>query len=468
MTQAETRLHQTHRWSTAAMPLALAIMSAARCDAAPSTARLPGYPKLAMYSSMHGDGRPYVKSDGAVDTAAVLMQSKWDTVTLDVQGAITHPQVIALLRQFNPAIKVLGFVLGHDYFVSVYDAAARADTIRANYPWHYWQAVRNTNGVLRDTLGHPYAVDLANVNLANRDSAGNFVTALAIADTTTTDAIRSGLFDGLFVDVNCTDVAGPGLDYRRAGHASLTAFKAGWKAGHRALAERLRAMSPPGFLLVGNCGPSAEYDVWNGWMRENFPLQDGGSWESNMVRYVWGGGAYLSDDTTYVKPTMCWLSTMAHVSYRDAIPRATDPINGRKARFVLGSATLAGGVATIVWTAGDPLRGYTPMWYDEYAVDTSGRASAAAEWKGWLGQPQGPARPIDAGLWRRDFDHGIVIVNPNPLPASVALGGTYRLISGAAEPDVNTGAFVNQVTVGANDALFLLSAAVTAPPGAAK
>src|SRR5439155_24504155 len=66
-------------------------------------------------------------------------------------------------------------------------------------------------------------------------------------------------------------------------------------------------------------------------------------------------------------------------------------------------------------------------------------------------------------IWRRDFDNGIVLVNPGITPLTVPLGANYRHILGLLDPLTNNGLVSNTVTVGGNDALFLLKGDLARP-----
>ncbi|HEY2955765.1 MAG TPA: carbohydrate binding domain-containing protein [Candidatus Eisenbacteria bacterium] len=59
-------------------------------------------------------------------------------------------------------------------------------------------------------------------------------------------------------------------------------------------------------------------------------------------------------------------------------------------------------------------------------------------------------------LYRRDFQNGIVLVNPAAQAMTTTLERSYRKILGTRDPAVNNGSTVTQVTVNANDALFLI------------
>ena len=66
-------------------------------------------------------------------------------------------------------------------------------------------------------------------------------------------------------------------------------------------------------------------------------------------------------------------------------------------------------------------------------------------------------------VYRRDFEHGIVLVNPATRTLTVPLEGAFQKILGTADPVVNDGARVTSVTVPPSDALFLLGGDSVAP-----
>ncbi len=68
-----------------------------------------------------------------------------------------------------------------------------------------------------------------------------------------------------------------------------------------------------------------------------------------------------------------------------------------------------------------------------------------------------------SNLYRRDFQNGIVLVNPSGIPMSVPLERPFRKIAGSVSPDVNDGSSVSNVTVPPSDALFLIGDDVTPP-----
>ena len=89
--------------------------------------------------------------------------------------------------------------------------------------------------------------------------------------------------------------------------------------------------------------------------------------------------------------------------------------------------------------------GYDPsnlLWFEEFSFD--------------LGYPIQPRQEAQwsQGVWRRDFDNGIVLVNPSGNGAkTVNLGGTFRKLSGT-QPG-NNGAIVTSVTLADRDGIIL-------------
>ena len=59
------------------------------------------------------------------------------------------------------------------------------------------------------------------------------------------------------------------------------------------------------------------------------------------------------------------------------------------------------------------------------------------------------------GVWRRDFERGIVLVNPTKQSVTVALEPGIRRLPGKQAPTVNTGDPVTAVTLEAKDGIVL-------------
>ncbi len=94
----------------------------------------------------------------------------------------------------------------------------------------------------------------------------------------------------------------------------------------------------------------------------------------------------------------------------------------------------------------DNARGYSGVdWFDEFDADL-GAATSPPSTSAW-----------QKGVFRRDFEKGIALVNPKGNGAqTVTLDADFILIKGAQAPTVNTGATVRTVTLKDRDGLILL------------
>jgi hypothetical protein len=87
---------------------------------------------------------------------------------------------------------------------------------------------------------------------------------------------------------------------------------------------------------------------------------------------------------------------------------------------------------------------YGVVWFDELNQNLgSGQTKPTAAWQ--------------KGVWRRDFDNGIVLVNPKGNGAqTVTLETTFIRIKGSQDPATNSGATVTTVTLQDRDGIILL------------
>ncbi len=575
-----------------------------------SSAAAVGYPRLGLYGGINGVGWPFIEGGnryGPLDQAMCDTVARFDEVILDASPISEYrPDVAAALRTRHPGITLLAYINTG----AIWPAAESDSTV--HYPTRFRRLVRDLNGFLHNRAGNHYTS--YNVNLAKRDGLGRYVVAEGLADLFQSAIVSTGAWDGIFFDVFCDGIAwtqtpAESIDYQRAGYSTFAAFDAAYRAGGEALANRIRSLAGPSFLLVGNCGQGTKYVAFNGWMRENFPFQNGGTWDENMFRVP---GGYFTDEARFRSPRHNFLFTIADPP--------SDPYsanNARKVRLGLGSGALGDGFGVFGYADRVvPAYNSSVWWYDEYAVDlATGSSSQRIADTGWLGQPVSAAyqmiwlgtgldastnpgfetdvtsgwtfnalvpgtltrdtgtsavgaasarvnvpaaaqyewsvnlntvgtlnvfngnaysatfwakasaprtlpvvmgvagagevarRTVDlttswrryqvvlvprvsgvgtlsfflsgaagdvwlddvhmqagvTNLWRRDFQNGIVLVNPGPSALTVDLGGTFRRIAGVVDPVNNDGMPGAFVTVGPSDARFLLGSDATPP-----
>lgn len=351
--------------------------------AAPAAAQ--DYPRLALHARFYGNGYPFIDGgtrNGPLNPEVIQAAARHHEVTLGASPTSEYrPDLAAALRLARPDIRLYAYVIAQH----VWDAADDPDSL-VDYITRYRRLVRGLDGYLYNRAGGRYAP--ANVNLAKRDGLGRFVVAEGIVDLWQSVVLNSGLWDGMFLDQYCngilwTQSPAESIDFVRAGYPSAAAFDAAWLAATDTIASRLRRLAGPDFLLVGNCGQGTKYASFNGWMRENFPYQNGGTWYENMFREP---GGYFTDEANFRQPASNYIFSAAVVPSQPYASSAT-----RKVRFGLGSAALGSGYGIYAPSDLDAITyPYHWWWYDEFAVNLrTGESDTTSAFTGWLGQPLG-------------------------------------------------------------------------------
>jgi hypothetical protein len=101
-------------------------------------------------------------------------------------------------------------------------------------------------------------------------------------------------------------------------------------------------------------------------------------------------------------------------------------------------------------------------WFDEYGI-IDGAADKSLEAKGYLGMANGSAYNTDdpedllydnlladtsqTKTWRRDFENGIVLVNPTGSTKSITLETSFRKINGTASDNFNDGSTISSINL---------------------
>src|SRR5882672_2807669 len=200
-------------------------------------------------------------------------------------------------------------------------------------------------------------------------------------------------------------------------------------AGHVAEWNRVRQLLPK-VLLVGNTDNDLGNPEWKGQL-------DGGFLEGVM-------GEIWSTETR-----AGWSAAMER--YR-AVMRNTrgprivafnvhgNPADYRFFRYAYASCLLDDGYFSFT----DKAVMYSSVpWFDEYDFKL-GRALSgppAAEWS--------------QGVWRRDFQNGVVLVNPTMVGRTVTVEPGLRRLAGTQDPAVNDGAVAGRVSLWPKDGIVL-------------
>lgn len=392
------------RWfAISALAASLAVPVAARA------AGIPGHPspKIANYF-LH-----WTVSEGEAREL-----SKWDIVVLDMEVALRTPDAIRRIRRDNPQAIILAYLtpseIRQDALGLGDGSALRARLARRLRSDHF---LYGSDGSRRSFWPGTWILNIASP--AWRQELIGFVRS---------EVLASGLWDGVLFDnawENISYFAHGSVDLEHDGRTddSRTADLA-WQNGLRALYREARAAFPSGTIIMENDGPLYAPSV-QGVIIENFPRGGFASRVRDLDR--------VSEQSQ--PPRLAVLnSTTGNTGERS---------DYRGFRFGLGTALLADAYTSFDF--GDQDHGQA-WWYDEYNAP--------------LTEPRAPRRRIDRGrtpgVWQRDFEGGVVVVNANPNPATIRLPAEVERLHGGQDPEVNSGEITSEVTIPSEDGVVLL------------
>ena len=365
------------------------------------------------------------------------------------------PGYFAQLRAANPRMRLLAYV-------DVVDSMSRLGSPQ-NWPDSYalWQFRTPTSSRFpRAWLAHTAAgvpvhdyLDLVMTNLTEAcPLVGGQRFVEFAADWVTGRVWSAGIWDGIYLDVwadtlwtvdqNQWDITGTGHDVPNAKiFGPGNPLDRGLTSGERTMRSRM-----PGAVLVANGTRTVHAGLLDGLVWESFadPLVHRDP-VSDFTGYV-----TVSASAPHRKPG----ASMTISTRRVAAGSADDY---RRARFALTATLMQNGF----WAPmGDDYA--QPAYYDE--LDGAGLG------RGYLGQALEADPPLSVitavtdngtgspapNVYRRDFEHGIALVNVGPTARQVTLRRPYRHLSGQADRLVNNGATVELLTIPPQDGVILL------------
>lgn len=359
--------------------------------------------------------------------------AKFDTVILNMNAHQTHPELIKEIRRINPDTVILAYTSAVEYpLYRLNDVEPAGRGV-----WHDLGEGIDQNWFLKKTDGSyvSFWEQHVSMNLTAKDNKGQTY-AQYLSDFLYRNVLLSGYWDGLFFDTTWDGISGipqvNGADMNGDRIAdSPTQLDALWHQGQDRFFNLLRQKIGDNYLIITNGAGQFEY-VNNGRMFESFPEYWEGGWSGSISRYLY-------TDSTGNFPRLNIIN-----SDTDNTGNFT---NYTRMRYGLTSTLMANGYYNFDYGTSD--RSYIP-YYDEY--DTS------------LGRPVSAAYhltdPLDDtivdGLWQRDFENGISIVNSSDKTRDIILSGDFEKIHGRQDPYVNSGQVVSRVIVPAYDGVILL------------
>ncbi len=378
----------------------------------------PTYPRIANYFLTR-----------TISPAQAAELARWDVVILGLDNQYTNPAVFSIMRQKNPDIIILAYVLSEE-FPSGYDGLSDP-----NYPLVKLRSGIADSWWLRDASGAKTGF-WAGANMLNVTNQVSMVNGYRwntyLAHFVKDSVLSTGLWDGVFYDNVFNDVSwvnGGNIDTNNDHVADLgSSADAAWRDGMSTLLRTTRQLVGSDAIIIGN-GGGQYYPDMNGRLIEQFPSSLDGGWTGAMAKYADVLRRGLS-------PSIVVVNRMTANGL---------PTDYQGMRYGLTSTLLENGF----FSFDEGAVRHAALWqFDEFTA--------------YLGSPIGNARRIwptaaasyETGVWRRDFANGIVLVNSTDAPRTVTLGDGYEELRGTPS-DVNGGRIVTSVTLAGHDGRIL-------------
>lgn len=366
------------------------------------------YPKLANYF-LH-----WTVSD---EEAKAL--SAWDFLILDAEVPLRSPAAIPAIRALNPNIVILAYIPA---------AEIRTDWphLREVAPLRY--RLGNTSSdvwYLTDERGmkRSFWPGTAILNVTDRARAvsgkrwNDF-----LPEFVAKEILSRPEWDGVFYDngwENISYFAGGAVDLNGDGAAeNKPVADQAWRDGLRAIYRKTRALAPEK-IVMENEGVAYAPDV-DGVFLENFSFLK--NWQTavaNLKKIIQSskkGLAVLNANSGNTGAQNDW----------------------RLVRYGLATALMHGSFYSFDY--GDQDHGQT-WWYDEYGA--------------YLGTPTGGPRQVSGGLWRRDFQNGVVFLNTADGEKRVSFQEEFERLKGAQDPQINSGDITSTIALATRDGVVL-------------
>lgn len=335
------------------------------------------------------------------------------------QGAMTIGDSVSRLKALNPKLLVGEYTILNESNNNPADTAQRDVQSKVNASG-WW--LRNTAGQQVQWTSTYNTWEINFTASALPDAAGQRYPQW-LANRNAQALFSMAPFDIWYVDNVMrrprvrADWTGRGID--KGGDDPATA--AMWRQGYVAYVNAIRALRPS-LIVMGNAdGDLSEpefsglFDAvfLEGLMGETWSIEKTAGWPAMMARY-------LSVFTHLRPPRMVGFNVHG------------DPQDYRFFRLAYSSCLLGDGHFSFTNRA----KGYSSVeWFDEYDQR--------------LGAPLDPppSQPGVGGVWRRRFEQGLVLVNPDPSAHYVDVGSGWSRLAGAQAPQINnalpvSGAFV--------------------------
>ena len=403
--------------------LASASLQAVAADDFP---RLAGYPIAGPHNYYDA---AYQQKLAKLDVSVLSIYPGWG-----VAQKTTMDATVKKIKALNPNTRVFAYVIGEALQIPANQAWVDYEAKVNSSNWWLYQTGLSSSKVLSDYGKAFYVLNIT--TQAKKDSSGqNFAQWFGNYAADEFGNPNPAL-DGIFTDNVFWKPRRDGdwnLDGKIDSQNDSTVQ--GWyRSGYRLYADTLKKKMP-GKMQLANVAD---------WGQSNAVLTEyKGVWNGGVMEHIIG--------RSYSPEVSGWAPMMAH--YRKTMDALAAPKLGifqqdgnatdyRAMRYGLASCLMDDGY---YYFNDDAHENYGVTWFDEFDAKL-GAAVSKPQTSAWK-----------SGVFRRDFENGIVLVNPKGNGSKkVTLDGTFIKLKGSQDSSVNNGATVTEVTLQDRDGIILL------------
>lgn len=203
-----------------------------------------------------------------------------------------------------------------------------------------------------------------------------------------------------------------------------------WREGYVGWWSRIRELTP-NKMVLGNADSNLSEPEFRNQLEGAFLEELMGKQWSIEVRHGWEAmmTRYRSVKENLREPRIVGFNVWGN------------PSDYRFFRYAFTSCLLDDGYFSFT----DKRAGYSTVpWFDEYdfALGKAVSPPPLAAWKN--------------GVWRRDFEHGVVLVNPGNRRVQIDIEAGFRHLVGAQDPAINSGKPVQKLMLSGKDGVVLV------------
>jgi hypothetical protein len=416
--------------------LAIAAQAAPAAEAKETFPRVAG---LLIGNPQNYWDSAYQQQIAGVDMVVMSVFPGWGST-----GNTTMEQTVKNLKAKNPNTKIFLYVIAESFRYPVPEVWNGLQSKLDKEGWWLTPPGDLVSRILSD-----YGRDTFVLNItpyAKADSSGKRFNAWFAEYMANSVGQTSGPIDGLFSDNVFWKPRRDG-DWNRDGKvdkASDPAVQAWFRQGYSQYIAALRAKMP-GKLQIANV---ADWGHPNAVLTEYQGKFDGGILEGLI------GKNYSVENQGWAPMMAHYRKTMAALGGQKLamFQMDGDPKDYRTFRYGFASCLLDDGY----FTFNDKSKGYSGIpQFDEYKVKL-GKAVSKPSTSAW-----------SSGVYRRDFENGIALVNPKGNGVrEVTLEQDFVAIAGTQDKVVNSGKTVRKVTLQDRDGIILMRSKSVKKPAA--